>query len=579
MQPQGNQGAPTTMGARLCPGILRAVVLAAALLAAALYVYRGSGGFDFVNLDDPDYVSRNPKVLDGLSWGGARWALTAFHAANWHPLTWLSHMADASLFGAGAGAPHLVNLGLHAASALALFELLCALTGSIWRSVAVAALFAVHPVQVESVAWIAERKTVLAGLLGVLAVRVYLRQLARPRPRSFAGVAALLAAGLLAKPMLVVLPLLLLLLDWWPLGRLGRRGGTLGDARPLVVEKLPLFALALLSGAVTIAAQSRVGAVASLEFYPLSIRLGNALLSCTAYLGELALPRDLTAFYPHPSANLSWGRVGLAALALAAICAAAWRARRAAPYAAFGWLWYLVALLPVIGIIQVGSQARADRYLYLPLIGVSLALVWGVADLARSRPRWRLPAALSIAAAIALLAAAAHRQVGYWRDSRTLWEHALAVNPKDEVALYQLSEYDKDLGRFSDQADLLRRLIAVNPRHERARNNLGIARYQLGEKPQALLADYEALLAINPKNVKALQNYGYLLIEAGRAAEAAARLELAVAAEPGYCTALNNLGRAYLAAGDKPRARRAFERAAACDPRQAKYRANLELAR
>ena len=556
----------------------RSVILAVALLAAVVFVYREVGGFDFVNLDDPDYVTGNRTVRDGLSWSSARWAFTAFHAANWHPLTWLSHMADASLFGMDAGAHHLVSLGLHAASTLVLFQLLRALTGSFWRCAAVAALFAVHPVQVESVAWIAERKTVLAALLGLFTVRTYLRHVARPGTRAFPGVVALFSIGLLAKPMLVILPFLLLLLDWWPLGRFGSRGITWGEARPAIVEKAPLFALALLSGIVTIAAQSRVGGVASLRIVPLPVRLGNALLSCAAYLGDLFLPRDLTVFYPHPSGSLPWERAGLAALALAAVTFMVMRSRRAAPYATFGWLWYLVALLPVIGILQVGSQARADRYLYFPLIGIFLAVVWGAADLARRRPRSAAPVALSIAAAVFLLALAAHRQTGYWRNSGTLWEHALAVNPKSEMALYQLSEHYKDLGRVHEQVGLLRQVVALNPRHERALNNLCIARYQLGENPEALLAEYRKLLTINPKNARALQNYGYLLIETGRYAEAIATLELALAVDPSYCTAINNLGRAHLAAGNKTLARRAFERAVSCDPQEPKFRANLTLA-
>ena len=258
--------------------------------------------------------------------------------------------------------------------------------------------------------------------------------------------------------------------------------------------------------------------------------------------------------------------------------APALRARRGSPYVAFGWLWYLITLLPVIGIIQVGGQARADRYLYLPLVGIFLAVVWGAAEFARRRPRLVAPLALAIAAAVVLYALAAQRQAGYWQNSRTLWEHALAVDPQAETALYQLSEYYRDRGRIQEQADHLRRLVQLNPRHELALNNLGIARYRLGERPGNLLADYQALLALRPNNVKALQNYGYLLIEVGRYPEAIEQLQLAVAADPDYCTAINNLGRAHLAAGDKPQARHFFERAAACDPHQQKFRANLDLA-
>jgi tetratricopeptide (TPR) repeat protein len=537
------------------------------------------GSFAFVNLDDPAYVTQNPTVRGGLSWSGVRWACTAFFAANWHPLTWVSHMADVHLFAMDAGGHHLVSLGLHAASSLLLFHLLGTLTGSLWRSAAVAALFAVHPVQVESVAWVAERKTVLAGLLGLLAVRAYLAQVARPGRHSRAVVIGLFALGLLAKPMLVVLPLLLLLIDWWPLGRFGRDGAAPGAARAALVEKAPLFALALLSGIVTLAAQSRVGAVAPLQLYPLPVRLGNALLSLSAYLGDLALPRNLLAYYEHPAASLPWSRAAAAAFALAAVTLLAWRGRRAAPYVLFGWLWYLTALLPVLGIVQVGSQARADRYLYLPLAGIFMAVAWGAAACARRRPLARFPAALSIAVACALFALAARRQAGYWRTSETLWTHALAVRPTSEMALYQLSEHYRELGRIPEQADLLRRLVRLNPRHEFALNNLGIARYRLGEKPEALLAPYQGLLAVNPRNTKALQNYGYLLLETGRHAEAIAVLEQAIELDPAYCTAINNLGRAFLASGDTPRARSTFERAVSCDPQQQKFRTNLDLAR
>jgi len=576
-----SHGDRLAVGGRFRPLRRRRVslLLFALLFAAAAFVYHGVGDFAFINLDDPDYVSENRMVKVGLSWSGAWWAFSAFHAANWHPLTWLSHLADASLFGMDAGAHHLVSLGLHVASTLLLFQFLRALTGAFWSCAAVAALFAVHPVQVESVAWIAERKTVLATLLGILTLRAYLWHLARPATRSFAFVAVLLTLGLLAKPTLVVLPLILLLLDWWPLGRLRRAGIGAGSALPLILEKAPLFVLALLSGSVTIAAQSRVGAVASLQVFSLQERLGNAMLSCVVYLGELFLPHGLSAFYSHPAGSLPWGLAGLAACAVAVVTFMAWHSRREAPYFAFGWLWFLVTLLPVIGIIQVGSQARADRYLYLPLIGIFLAVLWGAADLARRRPRARAPVALSIAVAVVLLALAAQRQTGYWQDSGTLWEHALAVDPTSETALYQLSEHYKEQGRFDDQALLLRQLVTLNPRHERALNNLCIARYRLGEKPEALFGDYQTLLMVNPQNAKALQNYGYLLIESGRYAEAIAKLEQAIEIDPRYCTAINNLGRAHLLKGDKPQARRSFERAIACDPEQQKYRANLEFAR
>ena len=345
------------------------------LVLAVVLVYFQATGFSFVKVDDTTYVTGNPHVLGGLTWSGARWALVTFEASNWHPLTWISLMADAEIGGAGPRSYHVTNVLLHLASTLLLFHVLARATRSVWRSALVAALFAVHPLHVESVAWVAERKDVLSTFLGFLTIAAYLRYAGKPTPGRYAAVAATLALGLLAKPMLVTLPLVLLLLDYWPLGRitLPLRAGE-GARRPLL-EKVPLLALSAGSSAVTLAAQS--SASATLGAVPLTTRLGNAAIACATYLGKAVWPVGLSIHYPYvqpvPAARV--------ALSLAVLAAVTWLVARGAsrrPYLVTGWLWYLVTLVPVIGFVQVGEQSMADRYTYVPLVGIFVMVAWSL---------------------------------------------------------------------------------------------------------------------------------------------------------------------------------------------------------
>jgi hypothetical protein len=431
----------------------RTTLLAGALLALlAVALYAPTARHGFVNLDDDAYVVLNPRVNAGLRAANVAWAFTGTACSNWHPLTWISHMLDVQLYGLMPRGHHLTNVALHAANTVLLLLLWRGLTGSLWRSALVAALFAVHPLHVESVAWIAERKDLLSTLLGLLAALAYLGHLRRPRPVAHALALCLFALALMAKPMLVTLPLLLLVLDVWPLGRLGGPAGRRAALRRLVVEKAPWAALSLGSAAITLSVQSASGAVRPGDVFPVSERLANALVSGVAYAGAALWPARLAVYYPHPGGSLPAWQGAVAAALLAAASAAAWRAARRRPHLAAGWLWFLLSLAPVIGIVQVGTQARADRYTYLPLTGLFVALAWSLPRAARA-PRSARRTAASAAAVVALLALAARIQTAYWRDSLTLLGRALDVvsdgHPGQAPPRSMLLLFNLEIGRAS----------------------------------------------------------------------------------------------------------------------------------
>jgi hypothetical protein len=438
-----------------------AIAIALGLAALVGIVYAPVRHFDFVQLDDPAYVIENPHVLQGLTSEGLAWALTTGHAANWHPVTWLSHMLDVQLFGLAPGPHHMASLSLHLANTLLLFGLLARMSGAPWRSAFVAALFGVHPLHVESVAWVAERKDVLSTLFWILTTWAYVayvrstpstdstspapsrsaaKKTATPPPAAsqarrgslYALTLALYALGLMAKPMLVTLPFALLLLDVWPLGRLGPLGRT--RARTLVREKLPLFCMAAASSAVTVLVQQKGGAVTTLESNPFSLRLQNALVSAAAYLRDAVWPARLTVIYPYPDAIPAWQTAG-ACVVLGGLSFMAYRLARRHPYLPVGWLWYLGTLVPVLGLVRVGLQARADRYTYVPLIGIFIAIAWGGAALAARARMPRQVAPIAAAVAIVACALAARTQVGYWQDNVSLFTRAT-------VLTLHVDEYD-----------------------------------------------------------------------------------------------------------------------------------------
>ena len=401
-------------------------------LAAIIWAVFGQTlHFEFVNFDDDTYVYENPEVSQGLTFKGIIWAFTRFHSFNWHPLTWLSHMLDCQLYGSNPGGHHLTNILLHAVAAILLFLVLRQMTGALWRSAFVAAVFAVHPLHVESVAWVSERKDVLSGVFFMLTIGTYVRYARQPwSPAHYGLVALLFALGLMCKPMLVTLPILMLLLDYWPLNRFSNF--TPQVFFRLVAEKIPLFALAAVSCAVTIFAQT--DAIKSFDQISLPLRVGNALVSYAIYLKQMFWPSNLAVLYPFPSHGEVIWKMILASIVLFSISASVFVLRKTRPYLLVGWLWYLVMLVPVIGIFQVGTQAHADRYTYLPQIGLYLLLTWTAVDLCAG---WRFRRVVLGGSSTVILVAlifCARAQASYWQNSESLWTHALACTSDNFIA-------------------------------------------------------------------------------------------------------------------------------------------------
>ena len=444
------------------------------LCVVTLGVYVQVGGHEFVNLDDFDYVTDNPRVNAGLSWQGARAAFTETHSANWHPLTTLSHMLDVQLFGLDAGPMHLVNVLFHLLNTALLFYLLYSATGSTWRTTLVAGLFALHPLHVESVAWVSERKDVLSAFFWLAAMLAYGAWVRRPSRARYAGVAALFVLGLLSKAMLVTLPLVLVLWDAWPLGRIR----SASDLRRSVVEKLPLLLLSVVHSAVTLQVQAAAGATASSVTIPFVTRLGNAAATYAHYVWNTLAPVGLSPSYPHEGAAPMW-IVGVGVLGVAVACGVAWTRRG---WWATGWLWFLGTLVPVIGIVQVGSQSRADRYTYVPMIGLAIALAWGLEAWTRKGSMARtIVIQLVVIWGVALTAITAV-QVSRWKDGPTLFGYVLNLDPDN----YQIHEaLGVELARAGNVPAAIphfRRVVEGLPERAGSRFNLGLAYLQSGQR-------------------------------------------------------------------------------------------------
>lgn len=502
------------------------ICVALALLAIGIYAQTASHGF--VDLDDTGYVVTNPHVTGGLSMDNVQWALTSTYAANWHPLTWISHQIDVSLFGMNAGRQHLTSLFWHVLATLLLFGCLRTMTGSVWRSAFVAAAFAAHPAHVESVAWIAERKDVLSAALWFATTWAYVAWTRRPSVSLYAMTVVCFALGLMAKPMLVTLPFTLLLLDYWPLGRAA------GHWRDRVTETIPLFALAAISSVITTVAQQQGGAVGSLEVISLVERLANATLSYGRYLTMLVWPAKLTVLYPYLrpvpiAASSAWAAV------LVVLTVLAWRARRTQPSWIVGWLWFLGTMVPVIGLVQVGSQALADRYTYIPSVGIFIAIAWGVEALARRvhAPR-AVPAAVAVAV-VMVLAIVAYRQTAVWASTETLWRHA----------------------------------VDVVPQSARAHNSLGVAYGNAGRAAEAT-AQFQIAAGLQldvATGQDVFPNLGRALMAQGKIAEAVPYLERARQVSPGRADVWHQLGIAYFGVDRKGDAMAAWKEAVRLNPR------------
>ncbi len=550
------------------------MALAALLVAlVATWVFLPVFGFGFVNYDDPAYVLENPHVLRGLTAEGAAWAFRATHASNWHPLTWLSHMADVELFGLAPGGHHGTSLVLHVVSSALLLLLVFAWTGSVGVATAVAALFAWHPAHVESVAWVSERKDVLCALLLWLTLWAYTAYARRPPasrgPLRYAVVVLLFALALMAKPMAVTAPFLMLLLDVWPLGRLPL--GVAPDVarvRALLVEKLPLLALAALSSAVTLVAQRE--AVSSLAVLPLPERLGNAAVALVAYLEMLVWPAGLAVFYPHEGAPPPLV-LGGSVLLLLALTWGAWHARRPSPFLLVGWLWFVGSLVPVIGLVQVGEQALADRYTYVPYVGLGLALAEGARQLVRTHAVAGRALVATGAFFLLALAPAARQQVGTWRDSATLFRRALEVTRDNHVAERLLGTALLDAGDAAGAEPHLREAVRLRPRSAVALNALGVALMQLSRPgdAEAALDAFRRAAAAAPGDAAARNNLGNALEARGSVEEALAQYREAIRLAPGDATGHRNIGLTLAGLRRHEEARIALEEAVRIEPRHA----------
>lgn len=588
------------------------LLILGALVIATLAVYGQVVGHEFISLDDGPYIRENPAVAHGLSFAGIVWAFTAFHASNWHPLTWLSHMVDCQLFGLRAGGHLAVNALIHVANTCLLFWFLRRVTGARWRSALVAALFALHPLHVESVAWAAERKDTLAAFFGLFALIAYARYVEKTSWKRYALVALWLALGLMAKPMLVTWPFVLLLLDYWPLYRLKSAPGAFGqNAWMLFREKLPLLGIAAASMVVTFVAQSRGGAVRALVDAPLTLRISNALVSYAKYFIATFWPVDLAVYYPFPLEGIPGWQVAGALLLLAAVTALALLETRRRPYLLVGWLWFLGTLVPVIGLVQVGGQALADRYHYLPSIGLFVALVFGLAELAGRLRLGRVPIVIGSAAMLIACAVLAFVQVGRWRDSVTLFTHTLAVTRNNLPIQYNLGhvlgeqrKYDEalahfaealrinpdffdalfntgitlaDMGRAAEGKAYFERALRVDPLSSKAHTQLALALVQEKRNTEAL-GEFRRALELAPQDSNAHTNLGLMLARQGELTEAAARLTEAVRLNPDSAEAHNNLGLIFLAARKPQEALTHFSTALSLKPDLTVARENIKRA-
>ena len=552
------------------------------LVAVTWAVFGQTLAHDFVNFDDHVYVYENPLVIRGLSAEGIIGAFTHTHARNWHPLTTLSHMLDCQLYGLNAGGHHLTNVILHTISVLLLFLVLKQMTGAFWQSAFVAGVFAIHPLHVESVAWIAERKDVLSAVFFMLTLAAYARYARAPSAPRYLLVALLFAFGLMSKPMLVTLPFVLLLLDYWPLGRLGGQKSEVGSRlRRLITEKIMLFALSALSCIATLFAQGP----SAIDQLPFLWRLNNTFVSYVTYIWQMLWPARLAVFYPHPNDSLPLVEVTVGIAFLVGVSLLVIYLRRTKPYLVTGWFWYLGMLVPVIGLVQVGEQAHADRYTYLPQIGLYIMIAWTVGDLLlESTPRVRR-ALIGVAAALAIvsLGVRAFGQASYWKSSETLWNHTLTVTGENDVAhnnmgflFLRRGELDKAISEFQaalnmrskniethyslgaaliqnnlgnalarkqlwDEAiDHLQEAVRLRPDYADAYFNLGSVLFQQGRIEQAI-AQWQKALAIRPTDAEAHRSLASALRKEGKLKEAIAEYEQALNVVPEDSVALNNL--------------------------------------
>lgn len=550
--------------------------LGACLLLLTLGIYAPVRHFDFINYDDPVYVTQNLHVTSGLNADNLRWAFTNTEVANWFPLTWISLMADCQFWGFEAGPQHLTNVLLHTASTLLLFALLKRMTRATGPSAMVAFLFALHPLHVESVAWVAERKDVLSVLFWMLTLLSYARYVSRPKPGAYLLTLLLYCLGFLAKPMVVTLPAVLVLLDFWPLRRYPPSGSRAQFIHGQTREKAPFFVLAILMSVTTVLVQRSGGAVRPVELFSVSTRVANAVVSASVYIRDMLWPMRLAVFYPLRESPPVWQVIASGA-ALVMITAVVLGLVRTRPYLAVGWSWYLVTILPVIGIIQVGDQSHADRYMYIPMVGLSVMLAWGAADVWQHWPKTRsVLAGLGAAAGLACLMLTA-RQVSYWENSKTLFMHALQVTGDNAIAHGCLGDALRVEGRYEDALVEYRQAIAIEPRYVAALINLGADLGLLG-RPQEALAPLSSAIRLKGDDVDARNAFGLALAMQGRLKEAEEQFGVAIRLKPDSVMAHTMLGNTFGNLGRMDDAIAQFQEALRLQPNSAEARVNLQKA-
>ena len=534
------------------------------LALTTIAVYWQVGSYEFVNFDDDKYVIENHHLHKGLTRESFIWAFTATDTANWHPLTWLSHLVDFQLYGFNPTGHHLTNVFFHLVNTLLLFLVLKRMTGTLWRSGFVAALFALHPLHVESVAWVAERKDVLSTFFWILTLWAYLGYVQRPGVRRYLLILLAFALGLMAKPMLVTLPCVLLLLDFWPLERIQLGQASIGrtalgppavmantprrQAFRLLWEKTPFFALAAVSSFVTFVVQKSGGAVGALEVYPIKIRVANALVSYVRYMVKMIWPRNLAVFYPHPGQSLPMWQAAAAGLLLLLISIAVIRAGRRRPYFPVGWFWYLGTLVPVIGLVQVGEQAMADRYSYVPLIGLFIMAAWGVPELLAKYRYQRIVLTTLATTLLVTLTLVTNLQVRHWQNSLTLFQQAVKVTANNYVAHDSLGNALAQQGMIEQAITHYREALRIKPNLANTHNNLGVALLQQGEINRAMAHYYQAL-RLKPDSADTHNNLGVALFNLGQPDKAIGHYLTAIKLDPNFSKAHNNLGNALAQKG------------------------------
>lgn len=551
----------------------RAVVVAISLFLAALtwLVFGQTLRHGFLNYDDNAYVYGNPVIESGLTLHGIAWAFTRVHSGNWHPLTTISHMLDCQFYGLNAGGHHFSNVLLHSLAVILLFLVLWQMTGGLWRSAFVAAVFAIHPLRVESVAWISERKDLLSGVFFMLTLWFYSRYVRNPPSLArYLACASIFALGLMSKPMLVTVPFLLLLLDYWPLQRFEHIA-----AQRLFLEKIPLLALSLGSSVATVLAQRHT--VSSIEQWPLSWRMSNAIVSCVAYLWQMIWPARLAVFYPLPRGGPPLWQAFLALVLLGGISAGVFLLRRKQPHLLVGWCWYLGMLVPVIGLVQVGGQARADRYTYLPQIGLYLMISWGLAALLAGWRYRRQILTVLVGVVLAALIWQSGVQTIYWRQSESLWRHTLAVTSDTEIAHNALGEDLLRQGRRDEAIEHFQTALRVRPGFLDAESNLGVTLLQEGKVDDAMI-HLKRVLASNPQLAKGHFDMGSALLKKQEPNEAIGEFQKAVELQLDYAEAHNNLAIALFQTDRVDEAIDHWQRSLVVDPENAEAHNNLAVA-